>query len=329
MPKLRTGGHPVEHGSEYRVRRVFAAVTLLATVALVAWGAFVTSIKAGLAVPDWPTTFQSYDPFNPWPEWWKITPVLAEHGHRLLGMLVGVLTMILAGWTAWKDERRWMRVLGVAALLLVIVQGVLGGLRVVWVSLDLAMVHAAVAQIFFSLLAAIILFTSRRWLDADDVLAEDATTDRIRTFSIVIVMATFVQIVIGVFLRHPGTGLEPTLAALHIAGGLTVAALIVGIFVFFRRSLREYPFVYRAAQWMLGLLFTQVLLGFIAYFVILDERGVLQPSNVQVIVNSAHLVIGAFLMASTVIFALLTLRSAAPQTTASATPSISARLETA
>src|SRR5690554_6485033 len=127
--------------------RFWYTIALYATtVVLIGWGGFVTSIDAGLAVPDWPTSFNSYDPFNPWPEWWTLTPVLAEHGHRLLGALVGLLTIGLAVWTWRFDERRWMRRLGFGALVLVILQGTLGGLRVVFASLDLAVVHACVAQ---------------------------------------------------------------------------------------------------------------------------------------------------------------------------------------
>jgi cytochrome c oxidase assembly protein subunit 15 len=66
-----------------RARFRFTLATIAAAVGLLAWGAFVTSIDAGLAVPDWPSSFDSYDPFNPWPNWWEVTPILAEHGHRL------------------------------------------------------------------------------------------------------------------------------------------------------------------------------------------------------------------------------------------------------
>ena len=68
-----------------RWRHRFTILTALSTLVLMGWGAFVTSIEAGLAVPDWPSSYDSYDPFNPWPGWWRVTPLLAEHGHRLLG----------------------------------------------------------------------------------------------------------------------------------------------------------------------------------------------------------------------------------------------------
>ena len=53
-----------------------------------------------------------------------------EHGHRLYGAAVGLATIVLAVWFLAFERRRWMKALGVLALLAVIVQGVLGGYRV-------------------------------------------------------------------------------------------------------------------------------------------------------------------------------------------------------
>ena len=130
----------------------FVLATIAATLCLVVWGGFVTSINAGLAVPDWPTSFNSWDPLSPFPGWWEQTPILAEHGHRLIGAVVGFLTLILAGLTWKSDNRPGVRGLALMAVVVVIFQGVLGGLRVVLISLDLAIVHAITAQIYFGLL---------------------------------------------------------------------------------------------------------------------------------------------------------------------------------
>jgi hypothetical protein len=119
-------------------RRRFSWLTVLTTVLLICWGGVVTSIGAGMAFPDWPTSLGSYNLLNPVDEWWTVPAYLAEHGHRLIASLVGMMTVILAAWTWWDDPRAWMRNLGIGAVILVIVQGVLGGLRVLWVSIDLA-----------------------------------------------------------------------------------------------------------------------------------------------------------------------------------------------
>jgi cytochrome c oxidase assembly protein subunit 15 len=88
----------------------------------------VTSKGVGLAVPDWPTTF-GYNMFLfPVSKW--VGGILFEHTHRLIASAVGFLTIILAIWLWRSDDRRWVRNLGVIALAGVIVQGILGGLRV-------------------------------------------------------------------------------------------------------------------------------------------------------------------------------------------------------
>ena len=51
-----------------------------------------------------------------------------------------------------------------------------------------------------------------------------------------------------------------------------------------------------------------MILGLTAYFVTLDDAGMLQPSTVQVVVNTSHAVIGALLMAGAVLAALATHR---------------------
>ena len=106
-----------------------ALVLACATFPLLFIGGLVTSKGAGLAVPDWPTTF-GYNMFlYPWSK--MVGNIFYEHSHRLVASFVGLLTIALAV-TFWlREPRAWLRWLGLGALGLVIVQGVLGGLRVV------------------------------------------------------------------------------------------------------------------------------------------------------------------------------------------------------
>lgn len=294
-------------GTDCSNRRRFSIVAIVFATALLAWGAFVTSIDAGLAVPDWPSSFDSYDPFNPWPNWWKITPILAEHGHRLLGALVGLFMTVLAFWTWRSDERKWMKRVALSALVLVVFQGVLGGLRVIWVSLDLAVVHAAVAQIFYSLLATLILFVSPVW---------ERTVDRgyrtelqgLRPVMIRAVLAVYLQIILGALLRHPGVGIDPIFAGLHLGFAFVAATAIFHMWLTIRMKHETEPDLRRFATWSLRILILQVALGLFAYFILLDERGMVRPSNLQVVINSSHLVVGAMLLASTVVSMTLVFR---------------------
>ena len=280
-------------------------LTALSTLVLMGWGAFVTSIEAGLAVPDWPSSYDSYDPFNPWPGWWRVTPLLAEHGHRLLGMLVGLLTTVLAVWTWFAESRRWLRWLAVGALALVSFQGLLGGLRVVWLSLDLAVVHAATAQLFLGLIVALAVFTSKPWL-AEDAAADGPRDNRLWRLSLAVPAAVWLQIILGALLRHPGTGIHPVLVGLHIGGAVLVAAVVAAFLLRVWKEHRDTRLLYRGSWVLAGLVDVQLILGLTAWFVTLDDAGMLQPSNVQVVVNTSHAVIGALLMAGSVLAALAT-----------------------
>ncbi len=282
-----------------RRRFIFTLITMGFTVILLAWGAVVTSIEAGLAVPDWPTSFNSIDPINPVPGWYKIPPVLAEHGHRVMGMIVGALTMVLSLWTYFADPRTWMKRLGVFALLLVIVQGVLGGLRVVWISLDLAVVHACVAQLFFATLTSLALFTSRPWITGEGVLPENESTTRLRRIALLTTGVLYGQIVLGAILRHPGDGSDPMLAGIHMLGAGVVLVFMFLTIKAARKADPEKTLIAKMTHVLAGILTLQIVLGFVAYIVILQDAGDLR-STLQVIMNTSHMVVGAVFFSSTV-----------------------------
>ena len=125
----------------------------------------VTSTDSGLSVPDWPTTY-GWNMFTfPMSKW--VGGIRYEHSHRLIASTVGFLTIILAGWTWWVDPRRWVRRLGFAALGAVIVQGLLGGLTVLFfLPAPISIGHAGLAQIFFCLTLTLAVVTSPGWKNA-------------------------------------------------------------------------------------------------------------------------------------------------------------------
>ena len=142
----------------------FAVLNAIATFLLIGLGGLVTSHEAGMSVPDWPTTY-GYNMFVfPLDKW--VGGIFYEHSHRLLASAVGLLTTILAVWLWLKDARKWIQWLGITAFLLVIVQGILGGLRVRWMLDWLGIPHGAVAQTFLVLTCAIALFVSRWWVNS-------------------------------------------------------------------------------------------------------------------------------------------------------------------
>ena len=288
---------------DMRRRHRFSFLTIFLTLVLLSWGAVVTSIEAGMAVPDWPTTFDSMDPINPIPEWYNIPAVLAEHGHRLMGMLVGLFTIILAGWTWFADPRSWMKKLAVGALVLVIVQGILGGLRVVWISLDMAIIHACVAQLYLATLAAMALFTSGSWLRADYVLEENADTTLLRRTVSMTAAGIYIQVILGALLRHPGGGTNMLLATVHILGAVAVFGLIFLSIKAVKKADPQKSMVTKFAHGLSGVLTLQIILGFLAFFVIIQEADT-GRSLLQVILNTSHMVVGAMLFAGSILLVL-------------------------
>jgi cytochrome c oxidase assembly protein subunit 15 len=185
----------------------FAVFTVLATFVLIGAGGIVTSKEAGMAVPDWPNSY-GYNMFLfPVSKW--IGGIFFEHVHRLAASCVGFLTLILAGWIWAKDARRWLRNFGFVAVFAVILQGVLGGLRVVLKTDNLGIPHAALAQSFLCLLLAIAVFLSQWWQRLSSATAQlsQASAARMRGFVIVTTAMIFVQLMLGATMRHQHAGL--------------------------------------------------------------------------------------------------------------------------
>ncbi len=281
---------PEEKGGGWPHR--FAVLTCVFTVLLILAGGLVTSTGSGLAVPDWPTTF-GYNMFLfPWSK--MVGGVFIEHSHRLLGSLVGMLTILTAA-SIWRaDERRWMRWLGAAAVGLVILQGALGGMRVILIKLNLAIIHACVAQIFFGLMVSATLFTSRGWRE-EAAPARDAGLARL---SLITVVLLYVQIIFGALLRHTGTRLDAHLlfAALSSAHVLLLAWRVL--------KLPEAGRLAKEASWLWMLLLVQLALGGASWFGKYAAAGDALSPELIIALTSAHVVGGATLFAASLVVAL-------------------------
>ncbi len=179
-----------------------AVLLVCATFPLIWVGGLVTTYDAGMAVPDWPSTY-GYNLFAyPW-QTWLLGPwdLLIEHGHRLLGALVGFIAIAFAV-SVWRNDRRFgMRAAALAALGLVILQGGLGGARVLLNERQLAMVHGCVGPAFFAYCVALAVFTSSKWKPLQEGL-EQANLNRLQRVSLLTLVFAYLQLVIGAQLRH-------------------------------------------------------------------------------------------------------------------------------
>jgi len=256
----------------------------------------VTSNDAGLSVPDWPTTFGS---FYKMPH--MVGGVKYEHGHRMVAEFVGLLTIILAVWT-WRVEKRyWMRLLGVIALGMVILQGILGGITVKFLlPPPVSSAHAAVAQTFFCIACAIAVFTGRRWLEEHARVELDTRRPSLFTLTLLSIFVLYVQLLLGAMFRHHGLSWWP-----HVVHAVVVAIVISWTAI---RALSVYshvPEVKRPAVMMLGLMIAQLCLGFFAFVTrVMWGKDAAQPEWPMVLATVVHVAVGALLLATTVILAI-------------------------
>ncbi len=177
----------------------FACFTAAATLLLICSGGMVTSKGVGLAVPDWPTTFGYNMFFFPVSKW--VGGIFFEHTHRLIASIIGFLTIILAVWLWRAPVARWIKRLGWASLGAVVLQGVLGGLRVTLLKDQIGIVHACLAQAFFGLLVIIALATSPLWRR----LARPVATFPPRSLALLAMVITGIiygQLGLGATMRH-------------------------------------------------------------------------------------------------------------------------------
>jgi cytochrome c oxidase assembly protein subunit 15 len=177
----------------------------MATFPLIFMGGLVTSKQAGMSVPDWPNSY-GYNMFLFPPRFW-VGNIFYEHTHRLMATVVGFLSILLAIAAYITEKRPWVRTLSFAVLGMVIFQGVLGGLRVVLIKLNLAIVHACVAQAFFCLASLVAVITSRWWIDAPDLSTNTGQSRRLIPLAIFTVAAIYSQLIVGAVMRHYQAGL--------------------------------------------------------------------------------------------------------------------------
>jgi heme a synthase len=286
----------------------YAKVVAACTVLLIAAGGMVTSTGSGLSVPDWPTTY-GWNMFTfPLKHW--VGGIRYEHSHRLIASTVGFLTIILALWTWRVETRAWVRKLGFAALGTVILQGLLGGLTVLFfLPPAISIAHAGLAQIFFCLTITMALVTSRGWKSS----AAPVDDARLRRVAAATTALVYVQILLGATMRHNDAGLaipDFPLAfghlippawnakiAIHFAHRLGALLVTCAVLVVAARAWRhaERRELRRPATLLVGLVCLQIALG---ATVVLSA---LQPA-----VNTLHVVNGALVLGTSLV---LTLRS--------------------
>lgn len=276
----------------------FAVLTTCVALLPMTLGALTTSEGAGMAFPDWPTSDGYNMLFYPWLQ--SSSDEFLEHGHRLAGMLIGLFSLGLVT-LVWKYESRlWVTVAGFVVLLSVIAQGVLGGLRVLENDPRLAMIHGLFAALVFALMAAISLFTSRRWLGLKSKPIE-SDPNFAKPWAIASVIVILGQYMLGGFLRHMGTALFE-----HMGMAVVVLAVVIALVIAAHKTKERW--IKRPAWVLLGLTVTQFSLGlatFITKFGLKAAGWVaVSGTTLQTTIRSSHTIVGMLLLMTSVIVTL-------------------------
>jgi cytochrome c oxidase assembly protein subunit 15 len=276
----------------------FAILLAVCTLFLVVAGASVTSKSAGLSVPDWPLSYGQVMP--------EMTGgVLFEHGHRMVGATVGMLTIGLLIWILRFEKRSWMRKMGWVMLAWVIGVGLLGGLTVKLLTPPpVSMAHTCLAQLFFSLTVAMAVFTSKSFIEGPQVV-NDYGWPSLRSIAIATPMFVLAQIALGAGFRHGAMSVLP-----HIIGAMLVTLVILFAGIFVLHQFPDHGALRRSAVVLLGITFLQVFLGILAYFMRLNAAE--QPLA-MVLSTVAHVAVGASTLAASIVLAIQIRRNVRPQ----------------
>jgi len=277
----------------------FAVFTVCWTVLLFVAGALVTSKDAALSVTDWPTSHGT------------LVPPLSslqggdffEFSHRAIAGGLGILTLVLAVLLWAKEKRRWVRWLGVVAVLGVVVQAILGGQVVIrllhyW----LPVIHACFAQIVFGAVLGIAVFTSKWWVSEQPRL-EDSGTPSIRTLAILNAGVIYFQVILGAGFRHKDIPIWP-----HMAGALLVLGVVIWTAVALRKRFGQSREFTKARILLHAIFGTQFLLGLAAFWSRRTTADAPQPMPVMVTLTVIHTVVGAILFAFSVLVVLMCYR---------------------
>ena len=306
---LLAGRRAAAKSPEIDWTQVFSWIVALTTLPLLLSGGIVTGLEAGMAVPDWLTTFDYPMIFYPMVKMQENSSIYAEHFHRLWGLLVGLSVLTLFVHIQVTDRRAWVKGIMIVVLLSVIIQGILGGTRVTENNLMLAIVHGVFGQLVFATIVALTAITSNLWKSGSQpVIHETADTDRRLTMMLPILL--ILQLILGALYRHLNDGADlakvaaTSLLYLHI-----IMAVIVTVGVIFTAGRAwgihaKLPVLPRIGKALLILVCLQLLLGGGAMIVVLTRSGEGEIPILEVIITTAHQTTGALLLAFSILLAV-------------------------
>ena len=266
---------------------VLAIGMLVVTTVTILWGAMTTSTGSGLAFEDWPLSDGEVMPERSY----TTLPGFLEHFHRLFGALAGALALSLALWlNLGRRGNREARITSWIGLVLIIVQGVVGGVGVLEGLPALTSVtHGVLAQVTLAIFGWIAWQLSRSY-DSPPVGPPGA----VRKLTCATLVLFVLQTVIGGIARH--TNSTPALW-LHVGNAFVLFLVAIISTGLASSRLGGVPGLRKVARWLSSLLLMQIVLGFIA--LLIRNNAGKTPENVAnlgtAVLISVHVLLGAAL----------------------------------
>ena len=276
-----------------RAANTLTTLLACAVLPLILVGAGVTSKDAGMIFPDWPTSDGHL--LNP-PGWWQVDAKLWEHGHRLLGWVVGMLAIGSA--VACRKGSSSQRVASLLALVAIVVQGVLGGMRVWEVSTLLAMLHGIWGQACFCLACVAALLTTRGWVEHREAIEAQGVVT-LRRGCVVAFVCTLLQLVVGAAYRHFGHSYA---LVGHLVWAVVVICVLGWLAMWIMEQYSTQPLFPALGMGLAALVGLQMLLGGLALLVVM--MGPQGSAFMKWAAPSAHVLVGALLLACVLLLTL-------------------------
>lgn len=184
--------------------RWFSKLVFLSTLGLIFAGALVKSHEVGLSVPDWPTTYGKHMLTFPFSD--MVGGIFYEHLHRLVATIIGMMTIILALGLGFSNRPAWLKKLGYSALGIIILQGMLGGITVLYfLPPAISIFHGMLAQGFLVLTLVIGYSLSK---EREHRISENPHgIESLMRPAYFLGIAVVIQLFLGALMRHTGSGL--------------------------------------------------------------------------------------------------------------------------
>ena len=280
-----------------------AVATCCVALLPIAIGTLVTTLRAGMAFADWPTSDGHSMLLYPWLNDVGNIDRFTEHGHRLAGMVIGITSIALVAVAYLRERQAWVRMYTILILVAVITQGLLGGARVLMDASQLAMVHSISGAVFFVMCAVFAVITGRKWRGRPVGRHRLSTTANVAVLMLPLLI--LMQYWLGGMFRHLGRMMFE-----HLAGAVLVAFVGLVCSVLLIRC-GSSP-LRRSGLFILGALLIQLGLGAGAWVMKLNVPGLgwvaATGSPASVVFRSMHTVGGILLLTSSVLAAVHVVR---------------------